>query len=90
MQIGNGVGKRLHLTSIRNQSLTSGLKQTAPHATRALAIMHPEISRIRVPSGRGEISRSLWCCNRRSRQLDRSLREENMSFLGRFLAIAMP
>src|SRR6516162_3444316 len=38
-------------------------------------------------SGLGEISRSLWCCNRRSRQLDRSLKEENMS--GKFLAIAM-
>src|SRR5215831_16132198 len=42
-----------------------------------------------APSGLGEISRSLWCCNRRSRQLDRSLREENMSFMGKFLAIAM-
>src|SRR5262252_1147135 len=40
-----------------------------------------------VPSGLGEISRSPWCCNRRSRQLDRSLKEENMS--GKFLAIAM-
>jgi hypothetical protein len=43
MQIGNGVGKRHYLASIRNQSLASGLKQTAPHVTRALAIMHSEI-----------------------------------------------
>src|SRR5215475_9196848 len=44
---------------------------------------------IRAPSGLGEILRSLWGCNRRSRQLDHSLREEKMTFTGNFLGIAM-
>ena len=79
---GNITGLRYSWGPSMDAMWVEALKETAPISPEPVRSCTLKLSRIRAPSGLGEISRSLWGCNRRSRQLDHSLREEKDDIYG--------